>query len=171
MDMYYYGTSAQSYMISLPVRQSLTSDDILAKAKSMFGLGVYDINRVKAANMEDVYHVRLLDNGQVRSVWISEQGTEVAAADVFRTADVAENDIINEVNTAPAAGANSTNSNTMNSGNTTNNGNTNNSSNTTAPMNNSSGASNSNTNGNSNNTNSSASDNSTTTPAQTTETK
>lgn len=165
MDMYYFGSSAQSYMISLPVRQSLTSDDILAKAKSMFGLGVYDITRVKAANMEDVYHVRLLDNGQVRSVWISEQGTEVAAADVFRTAEVAENDIINEVNTAPASGANSTNTNTTNSGNTTDN------SNSTTPMNNSRDASNSNTNTNSNNTNSSASDNTTTPPAPTTETK
>jgi hypothetical protein len=100
MDVYYYGTSAQSYMVSLPVRQSLTPDDIITKAKSMFGMSIYDINRVKAANNEDVYHVRLLDNGQVRSVWISEQGTEVAAADVFRTADAAGTDVINEVNTS-----------------------------------------------------------------------
>ena len=103
MDVYYYGNSAQSYMISLPLRQSLTSDDIVAKAKTMFGLAVYDINRVKAANMEDVYHVRLLDNGQVKSVWINEQGSEVAAADVFRSTVVAESDVINEVNTAPAS--------------------------------------------------------------------
>jgi hypothetical protein len=100
MDVYYYGTSAQSYMVSLPVRQSLTPDDIITKAKSMFGMSVYDINRVKAANNEDVYHVRLLDNGQVRSVWISEQGTEVAAADVFRTAEASGTDVINEVNTS-----------------------------------------------------------------------
>lgn len=115
MDLYYYGTSAQSYMISLPLRQSLTSDDIVAKAKSMFGLAVYDINRVKAANMEDVYHVRLLDNGQVKSVWINEQGTEVAATDVFRSTVVAESDVINEVNTAPATDANSSNTNNNNS--------------------------------------------------------
>src|SRR5688572_15417521 len=50
MDVYYYGSSAQSYMVSLPVMQSFTSEDIIAKAKSMFGLNVYDINRVKAAN-------------------------------------------------------------------------------------------------------------------------
>lgn len=106
VDVYYYGTSAQSYMVALPVRQSLTPDEIVGKAKTMYGLSVYDINRVKAANMEDVYHVRLLDNGQVRSVWISEQGNEVAAADVFRTADVAENDVINEVNTTTTSDAN-----------------------------------------------------------------
>jgi hypothetical protein len=100
MDVYYYGTSAQSYMVSLPVQQSLTPEDIITKAKTMFGMSVYDINRVKAANNEDVYHVRLLDNGQVRSVWISEQGTEVAAADVFRTADATNTDVINEVNTS-----------------------------------------------------------------------
>jgi hypothetical protein len=115
MDVYYYGTSAQSYMVSLPVRQSLTPDDIITKAKSMFGMSVYDINRVKAANNEDVYHVRLLDNGQVRSVWISEQGTEVAAADVFRTADAANTDVINEVNTSTNAAADS---NTDMNGNT-----------------------------------------------------
>ena len=107
MDVYYYGTSAQSYMVSLPVRQSLTPDDIITKAKSMFGMSVYDINRVKAANNEDVYHVRLLDNGQVRSVWISEQGTEVAAADVFRTADAVSTDVINEVNTSTNAATDS----------------------------------------------------------------
>lgn len=111
MDVYYYGTSAQSYMVSLPVRQSLTPDDIITKAKSMFGMSVYDINRVKAANNEDVYHVRLLDNGQVRSVWISEQGTEVAAADVFRTADAASTDVINEVNTSTNETAPNSNAN------------------------------------------------------------
>jgi hypothetical protein len=111
MDVYYYGTSAQSYMVSLPVRQSLTPDDIITKAKNMFGMSVYDINRVKAANNEDVYHVRLLDNGQVRSVWISEQGTEVAAADVFRTADASNTDVINEVNTSTNAATPNSNAN------------------------------------------------------------
>jgi hypothetical protein len=131
MDVYYYGTSAQSYMVSLPVRQSLTPDDIITKAKSMFGMSVYDINRVKAANNEDVYHVRLLDNGQVRSVWISEQGTEVAAADVFRTADAAGTDVINEVNTSTNEAAPNSNAN-MND-NTTTTDNTNSVDNTTTP--------------------------------------
>jgi len=99
MDVYYYGNSAQSYMVSLPVMQSFASEDIVSKAKSMFGLNVYDINRVKAANDEYVYHLRLLDNGQIKSVWLSEQGNEVAATDVFRTADVANKDIIEETNT------------------------------------------------------------------------
>jgi hypothetical protein len=99
MDVYYYGTSAQSFLVALPVRQSLTPEDIVSTAKNMFGLSVYDINRVRAANMDYVYHVRLLDNGQVRSVWLNEQGSEVAAADVFRTSVVVENDVINEINT------------------------------------------------------------------------
>jgi hypothetical protein len=98
MDVYYYGTSAQSYMVSLPVRQTLTSDDVVAKVKSMYGLTVYDIKQVKVANKENAYHIRLLDNGQVRDVWMSEQGSELASADVFRSPDV-NNDIITEVNT------------------------------------------------------------------------
>lgn len=106
IDVYYYGTSAQSYLVALPVRESMTPDDVITKARSMYGLGVYDINRVRAANMDYVYHLRLLDNGQVRSVWLSEQGNEVAAADVFRTAVVANNDIINEVNTSTSSDAN-----------------------------------------------------------------
>jgi hypothetical protein len=106
LDVYYYGTSAQSYFVALPVRESLTPEDVVSRARTMYGLGVYDINRVKAANMEYVYHVRLLDNGQVRSIWLSEQGDEVAAADVFRSADVANNDIINEVNTSTSTDAN-----------------------------------------------------------------
>lgn len=115
VDVYYYGTSAQSYSVALPVRESLTSEDVVAKAKSMFGLSVYDINRVRAANMDYVYHVRLLDNGQVRSVWLSEQGNEVAAADVFRTSVVAENDVINEVNTTTTSDTNAAMSTDANS--------------------------------------------------------
>ena len=114
-DVYYYGTSAQSYSVALPVRESLTPEDLVSKAKSMFGLSVYDINRVRAANMDYVYHVRLLDNGQVRSVWLSEQGNEVAAADVFRTSVVAENDVINEVNTTTTSDTNAAMSTDANS--------------------------------------------------------
>ena len=93
--------------------QSFTSEDIVAKAKSMFGLNVYDINRVKAANNEYVYHLRLLNNGQVKSVWLSEQGTEVAATDVFRTAD-ANDDIIQETNTTTNDGSTTTENTTSN---------------------------------------------------------
>jgi len=146
MDVYYYGSSAQSYMVSLPVMQSFTSEDIVAKAKSMFGLNVYDINRVKAANNEYVYHLRLLNNGQVKSVWLSEQGNEVAATDVFRTAE-ANADIIQETNTA-ANGTNSTSDNTTADPASTNT-NTNNNSN--KDMNNSTNRENSDTNSNSTN--------------------
>ncbi len=122
VDVYYYGGSAQSYMVSMPVMQSFTSEDIVAKAKSMFGLNVYDINRVKAANNEYVYHLRLLDNGQVKSVWLSEQGNEVAATDVFRAADVANTDIIEETNTTNTAPTSTdANINSNNSQNTNNN--------------------------------------------------
>lgn len=159
-DVYYFGSSAQSYTVSLPVMQSFTSEDIVAKAKTMFGMSVYDINRVKAANDEFVYHVRLLDNGQVKSVWISEQGTEVAAADVFRSAVVADSDIIEETNTsnntnnttngAPATENNapaSTEGNMNSKNENTTNGNT--TPVTTSPeMNNNSQHANTNTNGN-----------------------
>jgi len=125
MDVYYYGTSAQSYMVSLPVRESLTLEDIVTKVKSMYGLSVYDVNRVRAANMDYVYHVRLLDNGQVRDAWISEQGNEVAAADVFKSPN-ANNDIITEVNTATSSDANAAmNSNTSTDTNTNANSNNN----------------------------------------------
>ena len=102
-------SSAQWYLT--PNGQSLTPDDIVSRAKSMFGLTVYDINRVRAANMDYVYHVRLLDNGQVRSVWLNEQGTEVAAADVFRSPDT-NKDIITEVNTATSNDTNAAKDNT-----------------------------------------------------------
>jgi hypothetical protein len=126
VDVYYYGTSAQSYMVSLPVRQTLTSDDVVAKVKSMYGLTVYDIKQVKAANKENVYHIRLLDNGHVRDVWMSEQGSEVASADVFRSPDV-NNDIITEVNTTTTSDANAAmdNSNTTNMSNTNTDANSN----------------------------------------------
>jgi hypothetical protein len=124
MDVYYYGTSAQSYMVSLPVRQTLTSDDVVAKVKSMYGLTVYDIKQVKVANKENAYHIRLLDNGQVRDVWMSEQGSELASADVFRSPDV-NNDIITEVNTTTSSDANAAMSSDDSVNNTNTNSNTN----------------------------------------------
>lgn len=120
MDIYYYGTSAQSYMVSLPVRETMTPDDVITKVKSMYGLTVYDIKSVKAANKENVYHIRLLDNGQVRDVWMSEQGTEVASADVFRSPD-ANNDIITEVNTSTSTDANAAMNNDSNTNANSNN--------------------------------------------------
>ena len=129
MDVYYYGTSAQSYMVSLPVRQTLTSDDIVAKVKSMYGLTVYDIKQVKVANKENAYHIRLLDNGQVRDVWMSEQGSELASADVFRSPDV-DNDVITEVNTTTTSDANAA----MSNSNSTDNTNSNNNSDTKVKM-------------------------------------
>jgi hypothetical protein len=152
VDVYYYGTSAQSYMVSLPIRQSLTPDDIVTKARSMYGMSVYDINRVRAADSQYVYHLRLLDNGQVKDVWLNEQGNEVVQANVFRTHDV-NNDIINEVNTTTSSESGGAMNNSAGSGNNTNSTNTNNS-----------------VNDNSNN-NSTTTDNTTTNDSGTNETK
>lgn len=106
MDVYYFGTSAQSYMVALPVLQSQTPEDIISKVKGMYSMNLYDVNRIKAANGQYVYHVRLLENGQVRDEWVSEDGTAVLATDVYRTAEVATNDVIEEVNTTTTSDSN-----------------------------------------------------------------
>lgn len=79
---YYYNMAGQSFIVALPVRQSLVPDAVVSKAVDQFGPTLYDINRLKGSMGQDIYQVRLLENGQLSSYWMDENGTKVI--DVYR---------------------------------------------------------------------------------------
>ncbi|MFL5739166.1 MAG: hypothetical protein ACJ75B_03035 [Flavisolibacter sp.] len=135
----YYNTAGQSFTVALPVRESLVPDAVVSRAISTYGPTLYDITSVKGTNGQDIYMVRTLENGQITSQWMGEDGTKVI--DVYRTDE-------NGMNTMNGSMNNSSNMNgSMN--NSSNNGTMNNSSNTNGSMNNSSN-SNSNNSGSTN---------------------
>ena len=75
-------TAATSFTVALPVRQTLVSEDVVAKSIELFGPTMYDINIVKGTNKQEVYVVRTLENGQLSSQYIDADGNRVL--DIYR---------------------------------------------------------------------------------------
>lgn len=78
----YYNNAGQSFRAAIPVRQSLVPDELVTKVVDLYGPMVYDINLIKGSNGQDLYHVRLLDNGQIVHQYLNADGTK--AIDVWR---------------------------------------------------------------------------------------
>ncbi len=83
----YYNDAGKSYKVSLPVTQNYVPDDIIARVSDMFGDMVYDVATIKGSNGKDLYHVRTLENGEMRSQWIGDDGATVT--DPYRNDSVA----------------------------------------------------------------------------------
>jgi hypothetical protein len=133
----YYNTAGQTFNVALPVRQSLVPDAVVSKAISMYGPMLYDITSVRGSNGQDIYMVRTLENGQVNSQWMGEDGSKVI--DVYRTESTDMNNSTNNnwnsnMNGSTNGTMNNTNMNGTSNGtmnNSTNNYNNNNSTQTT----------------------------------------
>jgi hypothetical protein len=78
----YYNTGGNTYTVSLPVKQSWVPDAVVTKAVQLYGPVLYDINMIKGTNRQDVYAVRILENGVASTVWMDENGNKVL--DVYR---------------------------------------------------------------------------------------
>jgi hypothetical protein len=110
----YYNTSGQTFNVALPVRQSLVPDAVISQAVNMYGPMVYDITTVKGTNKQDIYQVRVIENGTVRSEWLNEDGTKTI--DIYRV----ETSDMNSVDNGAGNTMNGNNtSNTMNDTNNT----------------------------------------------------
>src|SRR5215207_4681043 len=73
----YYNTAGQTFTVALPVRQSFVPDAVVTKAIDMYGPVLYDINHIKGTTGQDVYVVRILENGQMSSQYMAEDGSKV----------------------------------------------------------------------------------------------
>lgn len=91
----YYNNAGQTFRAAIPVRQSLVPDDLVTKVVDLYGPMVYDVNRIKGSSGQDVYHVRLLDNGQIVHQYLNADGTN--AIDVWRI-DVADESLHSGMN-------------------------------------------------------------------------
>jgi len=77
----YFNPAGVNFNVALPVMQTYVPDAVITTAISKYGNALYDITRMKGASNQEVYQVRLLENGISRSVWLDANGTEVT--DVF----------------------------------------------------------------------------------------
>lgn len=77
----YYGPNGTSYTVALPAIETRVPEDVIMKAINQFGNNIYDITMMKGASHTTIYMVRLMENGNIRSTWINEDGS--AVTDVF----------------------------------------------------------------------------------------
>ena len=73
----YYNNNGEAYRLALPVISTHVPDVVVSAAIAAYGLSLYDITRMRAADNTDVYQVRLLENSVPRSIWMNESGTVV----------------------------------------------------------------------------------------------
>jgi hypothetical protein len=85
----YYTTGGNTFTVALPVRQSWVPDDVVSKAVTLYGPMLYDINTVKGTNSQDIYTIRILENGQMSTVWMDANGNK--ALDVYRMETTSDN--------------------------------------------------------------------------------
>jgi hypothetical protein len=77
-DHVFYNEGGSSFTMALPVTQSYIPEEVIGRVGSMFGPAVYDVTMIKGANDQSLYHVRLLENGQLRSQFFGEDGSNVS---------------------------------------------------------------------------------------------
>ena len=58
-----------------PVRSTFVSDDAMSQAIQKYGANVYSVNTVRGANGQDMYAVRVIENGQARTIYMNQDGS------------------------------------------------------------------------------------------------
>jgi hypothetical protein len=85
----YYNTGGNTYTVSLPVKQTWVPDAVVTKTVQLYGPVLYDINTIKGTNKEDIYAVRILENGVASTVYLDANGNRVM--DVYRMETTTDN--------------------------------------------------------------------------------
>jgi hypothetical protein len=70
----YYGTNGNSFNVSLPVLNGLVPEAVITSALSLFPNNLYDITRMKDADMLEIYQIRTIDNGLFNTIYIDQNG-------------------------------------------------------------------------------------------------
>jgi hypothetical protein len=117
----YYAPNGSSYAVALPVIQSWVPENVVTTALNQFGNNIYAINKIRAANGNEVYQVTLLENGQTRNEYIGMDGQSVTAADIFLVPGVEMNQMNSNSMNAAKDNNNNTNVNVNNNTDVNNN--------------------------------------------------
>jgi len=78
----YYPERVTGYIVSLPVLQTFVPDAVVTTAINQYKQNLYDITAMKGNNNTDMYVVRVMDNGELKSMWMDANGT--ALTDYWR---------------------------------------------------------------------------------------
>jgi hypothetical protein len=114
----YYPERVMGYTVSLPVLQTYVPDAVITTATNLYKQNLYDITAMKGNNNQDIYEVRVMDNGELKSMWMDANGT--AVTDYYRTDEQMNMNNTSNVNTATSTDTNAAMNSTNTSTNTTN---------------------------------------------------
>lgn len=112
-NVQYYPERVTGYTVSLPVLQTYVPDAVITTALNQYKQNLYDVTALKGNNNQDIYLVRVSDNGTLKDMWMDANGT--AVTDYYRT-----DDQMNMNNTSTNAAMENSSSNMNNSDMNTN---------------------------------------------------
>lgn len=118
-NVQYYPERVVGYTVSLPVLQTYVPDAVISTATNQYKQNLYDIAAVKGNNNQDIYLVRVLDNGEMKSMYMDANGT--AVTDYYRTDDQMNMNNTSDINAATSTDTNAAMDNSsmnMNNSNT-----------------------------------------------------
>ena len=118
----YYPERVTGYIVSLPVLQTFVPDAVITTAINQYKQNLYDITAMKSNHHDTaMYLVRILDNGELKNVYMDESGA--AVADYLRVDEVQMNttntNTINSTDTNAAMNSDMNTSTDMNTNNNT----------------------------------------------------
>lgn len=82
-NVQYYPERVVGYIVALPVLQTYVPDQVITAATNLYKQNLYDITALKGKDSQEVYQVRVQDNGELKSMWMDANGT--AVTDYWRT--------------------------------------------------------------------------------------
>lgn len=77
-----------NYKVALPVSNTYIPETVIAVAIERYGASLYSITTIKAANNEMVYQVSLLENGNMRTVWMNPESTVFTSFDRMKAGEL-----------------------------------------------------------------------------------
>jgi hypothetical protein len=84
MTHVYYNQAGENYRVALPVLHNNVPEEVVTKAITAYGPVVYGITKMKSSAGNEVYQVRLLENGVAKTMWLDGTGTSMNEADVYK---------------------------------------------------------------------------------------
>jgi len=83
--VYYNSTGLNySYNVALPVLQTFVPEDVITTAIKLYGNNLYGITKMKGSDDMEVYQVRFLEKGNLKSTWMDVDGVAVLETDVYK---------------------------------------------------------------------------------------
>lgn len=77
-----------NYNVALPVINAYVPETVIAAAIKNYGVSLYSITTIKAANNDVAYQVCLMENGIARTVWMNPESTVFTTFDKMKAGDL-----------------------------------------------------------------------------------